>query len=568
MKKTKAGLKISLILFFLFFVHSSGYAQNKSDSYRITSAQWQSDLSYLQKKIHNDYSNLFYNVTAKQFDSAVTALHKQIPHLTESEIHVGFVRLIALFKIGHTEMRFKIGENEDSLKPMFHFFPVTINPFSDGLFIQSIDARYKEALGGRLVKIGNCPVEEALKKMHAVISCENEQYFKSNLHYFIRLPEILAALKIAPDADTVVLTYIKNGTAGKVELKAEECPVYAWYDGPPYLPQGWVDACESYNKPASALWMKEPRKIRYFEYLKENKTVYVHHTAVVDRPNDNINDFFEKALQFADSVDVEKFVLDIRLNGGGNNYLNKSVITKIIESKKINRYGHLFVITGRATFSAAQNLTNELEKYTEAIFVGEPTAENVNFWGDIKTEILPISKLNVKLSWLWWQNMDPRDKRQWTAPDLAAAMSFENYKTGYDSAMNIILNYKEEKRIDEKIKELVTAGNFDEALSVTKEYMENPVHRYCKNELEEKINDMAYGMIMQGKPEEAKNLFSMNVRLFPNSANVYDSYAECLYRMGQKEEAIKNYEIAISKDPKGDAGENSRKMLATIRGKL
>jgi tetratricopeptide (TPR) repeat protein len=480
---------------------------------------------------------------------------------------VGFVRLIAMFKIGHTEIRFKIGENEDSLTPMFHFYPVTISPFIDGLFIQSIDTRYKEALGGRLVKIGNSPVEEALKKIHTVISCENEQYFKNNLRYFIRLPEILEALKITPNTDAVVLTYIKNGIEGKVELKAEECPVYAWYDGPPYLPEGWVDACESYNKPASALWMKEPRKIRYFEYLKDSKTVYVHHTAVVDRPNDNINDFFEKVFQFIDSDEVDKFVLDIRLNGGGNNYLNKGLITKIIESKKINKYGHLFVIIGAATFSAAQNLTNELEKYTEAIFVGEPTAENVNFWGDIKTEVLPISKLNVNLSWLWWQNMDPRDKRQWTAPNLAAEMSFENYKAGYDSIMNIILNFKEEKKIEEKIKELVTAGNPGQALSVTKEYMANPLHRYCKNELEEKINDMAYSMIMQDKPEEAKSLFSLNVQLFPNSANVYDSYAECLYRMGRSEEAKKNYEIAIDKDPKGPTGENSRKMLAMIKSK-
>ena len=550
---------ISFILGFIFFVHSSGYAQKK-----LTSAQWQSDLTYLQKKIHSDYSNLFYNVTAKQFDSAVAVLKKDIPHLTESEIHVGFVRLIAMFKIGHTEVRFKTGENEDSLKPMFHFYPVTISPFSDGLFIQNIDSTYKEALGGRVIKIGNCQVEDALRKIHTVISCENEQYFKNNLHYFIRLPEILAALKIAPDADAVVLTYIKNGVESTIQIKAEDCPEYAWFDGI-CLPKGWVDAYDNFKKPASALWLKEPAKLRYFEYLKESKTVYVRHVAVVERGDETIKDFFEKVFRFIDSNEVDRFVLDIRLNGGGNNYLNKSVITDIIQSKKINRYGHLFIITGAATFSAAQNLTNELEKYTEAIFVGEPTAENVNFWGDVKTETLPLSKLNIKLSWMWWQNMDPRDKRRWTAPQLATEMSFENYKAGYDSAMNIILNYKEERSIDEKIKKLVTAGKFDEALSVTKEYLESPLHRFCKNELEDKINDMAYAMLMKDKLNEASHFFFMNVQFFPNSANALDSYAECLYHQGKKEEAIMNYEIAISKDPVGPTGENARKMLAMIK---
>jgi tetratricopeptide (TPR) repeat protein len=561
MRTVKSNPALSCLFIFLFLFSTACYTQKK-----LTATQWQNDLNFLQKKIHTDYSNLFYHVTARQFDSAVAAFSRQIPHLTENGIHVGFVRLIAMFRIGHTVMQSKMGENEDSMVPLFHFYPFTISPFSDGLFIQNIDERYKEALGGRLVKIGNTRVDEALKRMHTVISCENEQYFKSNLHYFIRLPEILEALEITPGAEAVVLSYIKNGIAGTITVKAEAYPEYAWYDGPPYLPKGWVDACENYNQPASPLWMKDPRKIRYFEYLQESKTVYVHHTAVVDRPNDNIGDFFEKTFRFIDSNEVDKFVLDIRLNGGGNNYLNKSVITRIIQSKKINRYGHLFVITGAATFSAAQNLTNELEKYTEAIFVGEPTAENVNFWGDVKTEVLPLSKLKVKLSWLWWQNMDPRDKRPWTAPQLAAGMSFENYQTGFDSAMHIILNYKEEKRMDEKIHDLAMEGKINEALAITKEYLEDPLHRYCKNELEDKINDMAYTLAFQNKLEEASRFFVLNVQCFPHSANVYDSYAECLYHMGKKEEAIKNYELAISRDPKGPTGENSRKMLAMIKG--
>jgi tetratricopeptide (TPR) repeat protein len=561
MKTGKAGRRILFILSLLLFVCSSGNAQTK-----LTTAQWQSDLSYLQKKIHSDYSNLFYNVTAKQFDSAVVVLQKQIPHLTENEIRVGFIRLIAVFRIGHTLLRMRTGENEDSLKPMFHFFPLTISHFNDGLYIQQIDTAYKESLGGRIVKIGNTPIDEVLKRMHTVIPCENEQYFKSHLHYYLRIPEILQALHIIENPEAATIKYIKDGTERNLTIKMQDYPAYAWNDGL-FLPKGWVDAYENFNKPASVLWMKEPAKLRYFEYLKESKTVYVRHIAVVDRPGQMINGFFEKVFRFIDTNEVDKLVLDIRLNGGGNNYLNKPVITGIIQSKKINRYGHLFVITGAATFSAAQNLTNELEKYTEAIFAGEPTAENVNFWGDIRTEVLPISKLNVNLSWLWWQNMDPRDKRQWTAPNLAAEMSFENYKAGHDSAMNIILNFKEEKRIEEKIKDLVTTGNVEEALSITKEYMENPLHRYCKNELEEKINDMAYGMIIQDKAEAAKSLFSMNVQLFPNSANVYDSYAECLYRMGRNEEAKKNYEIAIAKDPKGPTGDNSRKMLAMIKQK-
>lgn len=560
MKANKTGRIVLLILCLSFFVQVPGLAQKK-----LTAAQWQSDLSYLQKKIHCEYSNLFYNVTAKQFDSVVSILQKKIPHLTENEIRVGFIRLIAMFRIGHTLMRMRTGDDEDNLKPMFHFLPFTVRSFSDGLYIQQIDSNYTEALGGRILKIGNIPVDEVLKRMHTVIPWENEQYFKSHLHYYLRIPEILQALQITETADAAKIKYVTSGAEKELVIKAQDYPAYAFNDGF-FTPKGWADAYQHFNKPASVLWMKEPNKLRYFDYLKESKTVYVRHIAVVDRPGQTISDFFEKVFRFIDSSEVDKFVLDIRMNGGGNNYLNKVVITKIIESKKINRYGHLFVITGAATFSAAQNLANELEKYTEAIFVGEPTAENVNFWGDIKTEVLPNSKLNATLSWMWWQNMDPRDKRQWTAPGLAAEMSFENYHAGYDSAMSIILNYKEEKRIDEKIKELAASGKMDEAVSVTKDYLENPLHRYCKNELEEKINDMAYSLLMNNELEDASRFFYLNVQCFPSSANAYDSYAESLYYLGKKDEAVKYYEIAVSKDPAGPIGKNSREKLAMIKG--
>jgi len=70
--------------------------------------------------------------------------------------------------------------------------------------------------------------------------------------------------------------------------------------------------------------------------------------------------------------DVEKLVLDVRMNGGGNNQLIKPIITGIIQLKKINKKGKFFCIIGRRTFSACQNLVNELERYTEVIFVGEP----------------------------------------------------------------------------------------------------------------------------------------------------------------------------------------------------
>ena len=59
----------------------------------------------------------------------------------------------------------------------------------------------------------------------------------------------------------------------------------------------------------------------------------------------------------------------------------------------------------------------------------------------------------------------------------------------------------------------------------------------------------------------AQGLFEINTKLFPESANAFDSYAECLMNRGKKEEALKYYQVAIEKDKDGATAENAKKMI-------
>ncbi|MEO6611870.1 MAG: hypothetical protein ABIT05_09875 [Chitinophagaceae bacterium] len=528
----------------------------------LSAAAWHNDLQYFRQLIHTKYSNLFYNVTAEQFDSAVSVIDKKIGELSDVQMNVEFAKLVAMFKVGHTAVRQRSGAGNE-ITPWVHPVPARFYLFSDGLYIKNIDQKYKEAAGGKVIKIGNTDAATVLEKIRPALAFENEQGFRNMIQYYLNLPEFLQALGIISEADKVAVTYQKDGVEKTIVLAAEALPANAGHG--PDAANNWADAFEGARTGNYPLWMKEPGKLRYFEYLKDSKTLYVKHSAVQDEPNESIADFFAKVFRFVDSNEVDKFILDIRLNGGGNNYLNKPVITGIIQSRKINRKGHLFIITGKATFSAAQNLTNELEKYSEAIFVGEPTSENVNFFGDTRTEILPNSKLNINLSWLWWQNLDPRDKRKWTAPQLAAELSSDDYKKGIDPAMNAIMAYKEEGSIDTQLRTLVQAGKYEEAVAAARQYINDPLHRYYKDDLENKINSLGYSLMNQNKFQEANKVLNMNVQLFPESANVYDSYAESCWKIGNKEEAIKNYKLAISKDPNGATGDNSRNMLKQLQ---
>ena len=73
---------------------------------------------------------------------------------------------------------------------------------------------------------------------------------------------------------------------------------------------------------------------------------------------------------------------------------------------------------------------------------GHGEAENVNFFGDNRVERLPNSDLPIRLSYLWWQDKDPRDNREWTPPHIAVEMSYEDYISNRDPVLEHILSNK------------------------------------------------------------------------------------------------------------------------------
>ncbi len=143
--------------------------------------------------------------------------------------------------------------------------------------------------------------------------------------------------------------------------------------------------------------------------------------------------------QFIATHSEDRLVIDLRYNGGGDN-TNLRPLLLTIERSRFNHRGHLFVLIGPTTFSAAQNFTNRLENSTEAIFVGQPSGSNPNMYGDPKGFELPNSHLDVKMAHLWWQDEDPRDTRTATFPEIAITSdTFADALAGKDAALHYAL---------------------------------------------------------------------------------------------------------------------------------
>lgn len=64
---------------------------------------------------------------------------------------------------------------------------------------------------------------------------------------------------------------------------------------------------------------------------------------------------------------------------------------------------------------------------------------------------------------------------------------------------------------------------------------------------EGQLNNLAYQLMGEGRMADAEKILRLNIEQFPNSANVYDSYAECQMLQGNNAAAIKNYHIVLEK---------------------
>jgi imidazolonepropionase-like amidohydrolase len=92
-----------------------------------------------------------------------------------------------------------------------------------------------------------------------------------------------------------------------------------------------------------------------------------------------------------------------------------------------------------------------------------------------------------------------------------------------------------------------TSGGVEAAIKDYRELREREPNAYDFGE--EELNNVGYFLIGMKKYKDAIAILKLNVELFPNSANVYDSLGEAYMDDGERELAVQNYEKSLQIDP-------------------
>ncbi len=523
----------------------------------LSAEKWQEDLRFLQKTIHKEYPFLFKKVKADTFDAEVEKFYAAIPSMEDHEIKVGLTRMVSFFEYGHTQIPFGTLAKDAVL-------PVNLYHFDDGIFIEGVQKGNEKALGAKLITVGETPVDKALKAIRPVVPAENDQYFKGYGLRFLTVPAVLHAQGVIPEySNEISLTLEKDGKVFEHTFKSIPLSEVSKGYGFTIPNEKWVSARKQSETPLFIKHLNE--KFYFFEYLPDSKTVYVRQSSVFNDEEEILTDFYKRLFDFIDSNPVEKLVYDVRLNGGGNNYNNKPLIKGIMSRPEINQRGKFFYIIGRNTFSACQNLTNEIGNYTEAIIVGEPTSENENFYGDAKKVTLPNSQINAYLSYAWWQDKAQWDGKEWTIPHIAKEMTFKDYCTNQDVVLDAAMNYTETGFIlnpMQHLTDLFTAGKFEEVKNAGFQVANDPAYKYY--DFKEEFSTAGHRLLNYGNPEGGIFILQLVAEFYPESVGAMFNLAMAQEQLKQFDKAKESYKKVMDLDPDGMTGRSAKNKLENL----
>jgi hypothetical protein len=407
---------------------------------KYTDSQWRSDLDSLFCFLKKTHPNLYYKTAEAIFISQVKQIKREIPSCSDDEIITSISKLVSLVNDGHTVL---MGNNLSE-----KYFPVRIESFSDGYFITAVSVKYSDLYGKRVIKIGNYSPAEAFKRLGSVTSGDN---IYSRLYWSSRnltMSSILIGLSIIGSPDILSLE-VADSTDGRetIDVRSEKYPFsddqfhkWFWYENA--VPTENYVSLLTKTLPYQPLRLKNSDKPYWFEYIGKYKVLYFCFNSCENSSTEPFYDFIAKLWKEVDSKNPEKFVIDLRNNLGGTSDFLEPLVDGIMKRNELFSKGHLFILVGRKTFSAALHCATWIENKSNPVFVGEPTGAGPNHYADPNVYTLPNSKLLLMVSGRYWENAGPLDKRNWIEPQLEIDTDSKEYFSGGDPALQKIITYK------------------------------------------------------------------------------------------------------------------------------
>lgn len=386
------------------------------------------DVRLLGTRLQELHPQPYRAMPKPRFRAAVATTAARAPRLGEDQLLVELMRVAALVgpRNGHTG----IFPADPAHRRELHLYPLRLYAFSDGVHV--VDAKgAPELVGARLVGVGGRSLEEVAALVRPLVPRDNDSNLRGLWPHFLLTAEVLHGLGVADDVGPLAFELrLRDGTT--VERALEPLAASDYVSA---FPDAFVGHYPAVLPAAPRpLWLANASRDVWLTRLGGGRIVYLGYNSA----RASVYDVSQRLVRLARRKDVERIVVDVRRNPGGDN-TTFGALVGVLSSPAVNRPGRLYLLVGRATFSAAGNFAAEVEAATGAIVVGEPTGGGLDIYADTSPVLLPASGLNVNIARVRHVRGRPGDGRLAVTPDVTVAISSADWLAGRDPVLAAVL---------------------------------------------------------------------------------------------------------------------------------
>jgi hypothetical protein len=536
---SKVGFACALVLAYCCSIAAPTAGQTAGAAAPVTPEGWRADIAYVVERIEAMHPMPFRRISRAQFENEAKSLEDRASGLSRDETVAGIARLVALIGDGHTAIP------TEALRQFGdHVLPLRLYRYGDGLYVQAADQRYAAALGARLVSVEGVPAADVERLVRPLIPHDNDATILGRLPSYLVIPEVLHGVGVLRKTGTPVrLTFEKGGRTIPLAVEPVVLPPQVdVHDDALAYTASWVDARQDGgSNPAAHI---NADRSYWFEYRPATQTVFVQYNRPVSDPGESMPAFAKRLRAEIAARAPQRVVLDLRQNEGGEAFWNKFLFLALLKSNDVDVKGKLFVLIGRQTFSAGSLLAIELDKYSNAVFIGEPTGGGIQNFGEHEPVELPNSHLRLLVATRFYQNTTFGADRPWIAPEIAVERTASDYEAGRDPALAAAVSYVPPKTVLERALTAVPAG---EARAAFGAFAANPAYRYLNRD--DVLIQVGYDLIRAKDYERAIAAMLLATAENPKSANAFDSLGDAYRAAGRRDEAIAGYRRALAIAP-------------------
>lgn len=379
--------------------------------------KWGEDIDLLARELPNKHKNLFYRIKEEEFQDSIEDLKKNISNMNDEEIKMEITKILASIGDAHTGLRIKTNT----------YFPIKTYWFKEGIYVINTTQDYKNALYAKLVEINGIRIDDIEKILSRYISHENDAQLKKMIPGIIQLPDYLYGSKILPDKNTVAFTFEdKDHNQFKLDVKSIKVGEKVEY------------ILNNADNKAVPLYLQNNKEFYWFKHISDKNAMYFQYNSCQEMKDNSFKSFVSEMFAICDEKHVEKLIIDLRMNGGGDSSIMEPFINELKKRKSNFKENSIYVIIGRNTFSSAILNAIELKNSTDALFVGEPTGGRPNHFGEVRSFHLKNSGLTVFYSSKYFKTY--AEDVDSLMPDVLVELSFQDYYQHRDPVLDKILN--------------------------------------------------------------------------------------------------------------------------------